>query len=102
MLTNNKNYDAKGAIVVHSMDELHEELAKYNSEDIYVIGGEKIYEQLVDECDVAHITRIEYAYDADAYFPNLDERPEWVLTGDSEEQTYFDLEFYFYRYEKKK
>lgn len=102
VLTHNKNYDAKGAIVVHSMDELHQELAKYNSEDIYVIGGEKIYEQLVDECDVAHITKIEYAYDADAYFPNLDERPEWVLTGDSEEQTYFDLEFYFYRYEKKK
>ncbi len=30
-----------------------------------------------------------------AYFPNLDEKPEWQITGDSEEQTYFDLEFYF-------
>ena len=67
-----------------------------------IIGGEKIYEQLVDECDVAHITKINFAYDADAYFPNLDEKPEWVITGDSEEQTYFDLEFYFYRYEKRK
>ena len=28
--------------------------------------------------------------------------PEWEITADSEEQTYFDLEYYFYKYEKKK
>ena len=97
VLTRNKDYAVKGAIVVHSMDELHDELKKYNSEDVFVIGGEKIYEQLLDECDVAHVTKIEFAYDAD-----LDENPDWEITGDSEEQTYFDLEYYFYRYEKKK
>lgn len=102
VMTRNKDYVVKDAIVVHSMDELHDELKKYNSEDVFVIGGEKIYEQLLDECDVAHITKIEFAYDADAYFPNLDKNPDWEITGDSEEQTYFDLEYYFYRYEKKK
>jgi dihydrofolate reductase len=102
VLTANRDYKVKNAVIVHSMEELHEELKKYPSEDIYVIGGEKVYAQLLDECDMAHITKINYAYDADAYFPNLDEKPEWVLTGDSEEQTYFDLEFFFLRYEKKK
>lgn len=100
VLTTNPNYKVKDAIIVHSIEELHEELKNYDSEDIYVIGGEKIYKQLLDECDTAHITKINYTYDADAYFPNLDEKPEWVITGDSEEQTYFDLEFFFYRYEK--
>lgn len=102
VLTHNKDYVVKDAVVVHSMDELHEELKKYDSDDVFVIGGEKIYEQLLDECDVAHITKIDFAYDADAYFPNLDQNPDWEITGDSEEQTYFDLEYYFYRYEKKK
>lgn len=102
VLTHDMNYKVKDAIVLHSMDELHEELKKYNSDDVYVIGGEKIYEQLLDECDVAHITKIEYEYDADAYFPNLDEKEEWEITADSEEQTYFDLIYYFYKYEKKK
>lgn len=102
VLTRNKQLKVKDAIVVHSMEELRKELKKYNSEDIYIIGGEQIYNQLVDECDVAHITKIDYAYDADAYFPNLDEKPEWRITADSEEQTYFDLEFYFYKYEKVK
>ena len=101
VLTSDKNYQADGAVVVHSIDELHEELKKYDSEDIYVIGGESIYRQLVDECDVAHITKIDYAYEADAFFPNLDEKPEWKITADSEEQTYFDIEYYFYKYEKK-
>ena len=102
VLTRNESYKVKDAIVVHSMEELREELKKYNSEDIYIIGGEQIYKALVDECDVAHITKIEYEYDADAYFPNLDEMPEWKIVADSEEQTYFDLEFFFYKYEKVK
>ena len=91
VLTHDHTYKVPGAVVVHDMDELHEELKKYDSQDIYVIGGETIYRQLLD-----------YAYDADAYFPNLDERPEWKITADSEEQTYFDLEYYFYRYERVK
>ena len=82
MLTHNPSYEVEGAVVVHSLDELHKELEKYNSEDIYIIGGQKIYEQLVDECDVAHITKVDFEYDADAYFPNLDEKPEWQITGD--------------------
>ena len=102
VLTRDKNYTVKDAIVLHSLEDLREELKKYPSEDIYVIGGESIYRQLLDDCDVAHITKIEYAYDADTYFPNLDEMPEWQITADSEEQTYFDLEYFFYKYEKVK
>lgn len=102
VLTHDKTYKVPDAILVHSMEELHEELKKYPSEDIYVIGGETIYKQLLDECDVAHITKIDYEFEADAYFPNLDELPDWKITQDSEEQTYFDLEYYFYKYEKTK
>ena len=101
VLTSDNSYQVDGAVIVHDMDELHEELKKYDSQDIYVIGGESIYRQLLDECDVAHITKIDFSYEAEAWFPNLDEKEEWVVTADSEEQTYFDLEYYFYKYEKK-
>ena len=74
VLTGDRSYQADGAVIVHDMEELHEELKKYPSEDIYVIGGESIYKQLLDECDVAHITKIDFAYEADAWFPNLDEK----------------------------
>ena len=100
VLTKNPSYQAEGAIVLHNEDELREELKKYDSEDIFVIGGESIYRQLLDECDKAYITKIEYAYTADAYFPNLDEKEEWKITAESEEHTCFDLEYFFLTYEK--
>ena len=100
VLTKNKNYKADGAIVVHTIEQLKEELKKYPSEDIYVIGGASIYAALLDDCDVAHVTKIDYAYWADTYFPNLDEKPEWKVVADSDEQTYFNLEYRFYQYQK--
>ena len=47
------------------------------------------------------MTKIDFAYEADTYFPNLDQMPEWEMVEESEEQTYFDLEFTFTRYERK-
>lgn len=102
VLTTDYSYQVKDAVIVHSKEELEEELQKYNSEDIYVIGGESVYRLLLDACDTAHITKIDYAYQADAFFPNLDENPDWEIVADSEEQTYFDLEFYFLKYQKVK
>lgn len=101
ILSGDENYQVKNALVVHSVKELLEELKKYRSEDIYVIGGESIYRQLLPYCDVCHITKIEKAYAADRYFPNLDECKQWQITQDSEEQTYFDLEYTFLKYERK-
>jgi dihydrofolate reductase len=102
VLTHDSTYQAPGAVIVHNEAELLEELKKYPSDEIYVIGGESIYRLLLDKCDVAYLTKIDFVYDADAYFPNLDEKPEWFLAAESEEQTYFDLEYTFTRYEKKK
>ena len=101
ILTRNPNYLVKGAIICHSVEEVLEELKKYNSEDVYIIGGDSIYKEFLPYCDVAHVTRTDHVYDADAWFPNLEEDPAWVLTGESEEKTYFDLEFRFCRYERR-
>lgn len=101
VLTANPSYRIKGAVIVHSKEELDLELKKYNSSDIYVIGGGSIYKMLLNECDTAHVTKINYAYEADTYFPNLDEDPDWEFVADSEEQTYFDLEYYFLKYQRK-
>ena len=101
VLTANREFKVKDAIICHSVEELLEELKKYDSDDIYVIGGDSIYHQMLPYCNVAHVTKIDHAYEADTWFPNLDELPEWEITADSEEQTYFDLEYQFLKYERK-
>ena len=90
----------KGAIVVGSKEELLDELEEYKDEDIFIIGGESIYRMMLPYCDTAYVTRTDFAYDADTYFPSLDEDPEWKMTKISEEQTCFDLEYYFTVYER--
>lgn len=101
ILSRDKNYQVKDAIVVHSVEELLEELKKYNDEDIYIIGGESIYRQMLPYCNVAHITKIDHEYEADTYFPNLDKDDAWEITADSDEQTYFDIAYEFLKYERK-
>lgn len=101
VLTRDKNYRVKDAIVVHSVEEALEEVKKYK-EDVYVIGGDSIYKQMLPYCDKAHVTKIDFAYEADTFFPNLDEDKEWKVTERSEEQTYFDIEYEFRTYERVK
>lgn len=100
VLSKNRNYQVEGAVCVHSLEELEEELGKYKSEDVFVIGGESIYRQLLNQCDTAYITKLDYVYQADAWFPNLDKEEAWRGCEESEEQTYFDLEYYFVKYSK--
>ena len=100
VLTSDKKYNVKGTVVVHSIDEMVEELKKYNDEDIFVIGGESIYRQLLPYCKTAYITKIDHAYQADTFFPDLDQDPQWQMTKISDEQTYFDLEYVFTIYER--
>ena len=101
VISKNPDYQVKGADVVHSVEEAIEECKKYDGE-IYVIGGESIYRSMLPYCDTALVTKIDHAYAADTYFPNLDEDAEWELTGETEEQTYFDLEYVFTKYERIK
>lgn len=102
VLSRDKDYKARGALVCHSMKEVLEVLSSYVSEDVYIIGGQSIYEAFLPYCRVAHVTNIDYTYDADTFFPKLDQNKEWDLAEEGDEQTYFDLCYTFQRYERRK
>lgn len=100
VLSRNPEYRVKGAEVCFSLEQALDFLEDFPSEDVYIIGGSSIYEQFLPLCDRAEVTWIDFAYDSDARFPNLDEQPGWELTEESEEQTYFDLCYTYRTYEK--
>ncbi len=96
-----KDYKVDGATVVYSIEEALKEAKKYNTEDVFVIGGGSIYRQMLPYCDTAYITYINHEYAADTYIPNLDEADkEWKLAEESDEYTYFDIEYFFRKYER--
>lgn len=101
VLSRNKNYRVEGAKVVSSIEELLEELKQYDSSRIYVIGGETIYREMLPYVDTCYITKIDHAYEADAYFPNLDQNDSFKLAAESEEQVYFDITYTFLKYQRQ-
>ena len=101
VLTHDRSYQVKDAVIVHDKEELLEELKKYREDDVFVVGGGSVYELLLPYCDTAYVTRIDMAYQADTFFPDLDQDPEWELTEESDEQTCFDIEFTFTVYRRK-
>lgn len=101
VLTRRKNFSREGVQVFHTVEDLLEGLKAYDSDDIFVIGGGEIYRQMLPYCDTALVTRIDYAYDADTWFPDLDADDDWEMTEESEERISFELPYRFCTYQRK-
>ena len=100
ILTRNPDYKAGDALIAHSLEELFGMLKDIPDEEIYIIGGSSVYDMMLPYCDIVHVTKIDHEYEADAYFPNLDESDEWEIESDSDEQVYFDLTYRFLKYRR--
>lgn len=100
ILTHDKSYHVEGAVVTHTIYEMLVYCKKYRSEDMFIIGGGQIYNQLLSFCDTLHITKINQEYEADTFFPNIDEDKKWVLKT-KEDKDYNGLSFSFLTYTRK-
>ncbi len=101
IMSRNADFTAKDAIIAHSEEELMEILKNYDTDDVFVIGGGKIYDMLMPYCDEAIVTRLNYRYEADTYFPDLDNDDDWYIADESEEMTYFSIEYQRVIYKRK-
>lgn len=103
VLSRDKSLSIKGATVLNSADACIDYLKKNNikDSDVFVIGGESVYNDFLPYCDIAHITYIDYEYEADRHFLNLDISNEWSLVLETEEETYFDIPYTFRLYKRK-
>lgn len=102
ILSRKRALEIEGAVVVHSIDELFDRLADFDTDDVFVIGGTSVYEQLLDYCTHAYITKVAAKADADSHFPNIDKKPNWRLVSTSEEFENNGVCFNFTVYENSK
>ncbi|OZB95111.1 dihydrofolate reductase [Paenibacillus sp. XY044] len=75
VLTRDKDYEAPGAQIIHTIEEAVE-LGK--NEEIMVIGGAEIYYKLLAVADCLIVTRIDETFEGDTYFPEVD-FGDWTL-----------------------
>jgi len=85
-------------VLCHSLSEIFKEIKKYKTEDVFVIGGESVYTQLLPFCTEAYITKIENKYTADKFFTNLDKDDVWELVSTSDLHVYKDINYRHVKY----
>lgn len=96
VITSNAQYQAQGAAVVTSVEEA---LQIADNEEVFVIGGGKIYAEFLPYADKLYLTEIDAeCADADTYFPQFN-KSEYI----KEIINYYDIdgvEFYHVVYKK--
>lgn len=80
VLSRNADLHIEGALVLHSVEELKEYVHRHMEEQLFVIGGDEVYRTLLPLCDEVIVTRIDAGFEADSFFPNLDDRADFIET----------------------
>ncbi len=111
VLTHNMAYERteESISIYHSIEDIKKELPSfiatntksYAEQEVFVIGGGTIYEQMLSDCDTIYVTKIQKAFEADTYFPNLDDRKEWIVAEESEVYEESDIFFSFVTYQRR-
>lgn len=62
---------------------------------IYIIGGGMIYKTLLPLCEKVFVTKVHNTYEADTFFPNIDDMNEWKLESESEIKEHNGINYQF-------
>ncbi|HDR8179172.1 dihydrofolate reductase [Bacillus cereus] len=98
ILTKNKNYKAEGCHIAYSIEDA---LSKCEGEEIFILGGEEIYQQFLPYTQKLYITKIHARFEGDRYFPEID-FSLWkeIYTEKGIQNDKNPYEYYFHVFEK--
>jgi len=96
-----QNIEIEGATVVHSVEEALEAVKDWG-DDVFVVGGESVFNAMLPYCKRAYVTKIAANPGSDVFFPNLDQDPEWKCTDPGQELDYEGIKYRFCIYDRVK
>jgi dihydrofolate reductase len=95
VITRNKNFKAPQGVLI--FDDIKKALNNFKNEDIFIIGGGKIYQQTINLADTLYITHIDKEIkNGDTFFPEIDEKIWQKISQEDKEG------FSFAVYQRKK
>ncbi|MGL4790325.1 MAG: dihydrofolate reductase [Anaerotignaceae bacterium] len=101
VITTNKDFKEEGCIIVNSIEEAIAEANKYTDKKAFVVGGGTIYNQMLEHCQLAYITKINHVFEeADTFIHNLDNLEQWEVVEESETKEYKGITFNFLTYKR--
>ena len=96
VLSRDPDFRPEGAEVFPDIDSL----LSAAPADSFVIGGGSVYKALLPWCDRAYVTRLDGQWEADTWFPRLDQDPDWELVEVSAPMEEKGVSFTFTVYER--
>lgn len=70
IVTSDKAYQVEGGVVVHSLQEAIAKATEQDSQEIFIFGGGKIYEEAMPLVDRLYLTIVHIEVEGDAFFPD--------------------------------
>lgn len=70
VITQNHDFQAEGAYVVHSLAEAFDQAGAVD--EVMIIGGASLYEQSLAEADRLYVTEVQGEFEGDTWFPEYD------------------------------
>lgn len=100
VITRKENYKKEGVVVVHSLERAIE--LTEDDPQPFVIGGGEIYKEAIDVADKIELTRVHATFDADTFFPEIDEK-QWKLVAEEfhEKDERHNYAFTYLTYERR-
>lgn len=98
VLSQNENFNDDRLTICRSLESVFDELKHYESDNVYIIGGDSVYKQFLPYCTEAYVTKIDHTYQADKFFTNVDEASGWELVSSSDLKEDKGVQFRFCKY----
>ena len=99
VVTHDKNYsvDPKYGFAGHSIEEALEIAGQKEKEEVFIIGGEKIFQQTIGSADKLYLTIVQGDYSCDTFFPDYQEFKKVISEQERESE---GLKYKFVELEK--
>ena len=83
VITRQTGWKAEAVFTASNFTEALQKSKETNCKEIFVIGGGEIYKEAIEIADKIYITRVHASFDADTFFPVIDES-KWQLTSNKD------------------
>lgn len=85
--------------IVYTLEQLFSELKKYDTKEVFVIGGAMFYRTMLPYCEEVLVTKVDADGGAEVFYENLDELSNWscVEEGESQETNGLNIKFTVYK-----
>ena len=85
--------------IVYTLEQLSRELAKYDTDQVFVIGGAMFYRTMLPYCSEVLVTKVDADGGAEVFYENLDALPNWscVEVGEPIETNGYTIRFTVYK-----